>query len=159
MVGESPAHRIGVVAGIRVVGYGSFPDRGVNQIGPATGGRTFEADRGHSGFALPLNRFGDGEKHDAVVDGVQAVAGGGDDEVIAGTAIPAGFGTGQPNAPVQYLECGLAGTLMIVETGARGQGNQGLSQCVLVPAVHGVRAAAAVGVVRDGQMLSGKRGQ
>jgi hypothetical protein len=48
---------------------------------------------------------------------------------------------------------------MIVETGARGQGNQGLSQRVLVPAVHGVRAAAAVGVVHGRQMLSGKRGQ
>jgi len=30
-------------------------------------------------FAVALNRFGDGEKNDAVVDGVQAVAGGGDE--------------------------------------------------------------------------------
>ena len=99
------------------------------------------------GFALPLNRFGDGEQHDAVVDGVQAVAGGGDYEVIAAAAISAGVGTGQPNPPVQYLDRGLAGTFVIVETGARGQGNQGLSQRVLVTAVHGVRAAAAVAVV------------
>ena len=52
-----------------------------------------------AGCALPLNRFGDGEQHDAVVDGVQAVAGGGDDEVIAAAAVPTGVGTGQPNAP------------------------------------------------------------
>ena len=124
-----------------------------------TVGRTIKADRGHAGCALPLNRFGDGEQHDAVVDGVQAVAGGGDDEVIAGAAVPAGVGTGQPNAPVQYLDRGLAGTVVIVEAGAGGQGDQGLSQRVLVTAVHGVRAAAAVGVVGGCQMLSAKRGQ
>jgi hypothetical protein len=50
-------------------------------------------------FAVGLNRFGDGEQHDTVVERVQAVAGGGDDEVIAGTAVPAGVGTGQPNPP------------------------------------------------------------
>jgi hypothetical protein len=60
---------------------------------------------------------------------------------------------------VQYLQRGLAGTFMIVEAAARGQGNQGLSQRVLVSAVHGVRAAAAVGVVRGRQMLSAERGQ
>ena len=76
------------------------------------------------GFAIPLNRFGDGEQDETVVDGMQAVAGGGDDEVIAGAAIPAGVGTGQPNPPVQYLQRGLAGTVVIVEAGARGQGNQ-----------------------------------
>ena len=43
-----------------------------------------------AGFSLPLNRFGDGEQHDAVVDRVQAVAGGGDDEVIAGAPVPSG---------------------------------------------------------------------
>jgi hypothetical protein len=112
-----------------------------------------------AGFALPLNRFGDGEQHGAVVDGEQAVAGGGDDEVIAGAAVPAGVGTGQPNAPVQYLDRGLARTFVIVEAAARGQGNQGLSQRVLVSAVHGVSAAAAVGVVGGRQMLSGERGQ
>ena len=82
---------------------------------------------------------------DAVVDGVQAVAGGGDDEVIAEAAVPAGVGTGQPNPPVQDLQCGLAGALVVVEAGAGGQGNQGLSQCVLVPAVHGVRAGGCRG--------------
>jgi hypothetical protein len=112
-----------------------------------------------AGCALPLNRFGDGEQNDAVVDGVQAVAGGGDDEVIAGAAIPAGVGTGQPNPPGQYLQRGVARTFVIIETGARGQRNQGLSQRVLVTAVHGVRAAAAVGIVGGCQMLSAKRGQ
>jgi hypothetical protein len=106
-------------------------------------------------FAVALNRFGDGEQHDAVIDGVQAVAGDGDDEVIAGAAVPAGGGAGQPNASVQHLQCGLAGALVVVEAGARGQRNQSLSQRVLVSAVHGVRAAAAAGIVRGGQMLSG----
>jgi hypothetical protein len=46
-----------------------------------------------AGFALPLNGFGDSEQNDAVIGGVQAVAGGGDDEVIAGAAVPAGVGT------------------------------------------------------------------
>jgi hypothetical protein len=111
------------------------------------------------GFVEPLNRFGDGEQHDAVVDGVQAVAVRGDDEVIAGATVPAGVGSGQPNASVQYLDRGLAGTLVIVQAGARGQSNQGLSQRVLVTAVDGVRAAAAVGVVGGRQVLAGERGQ
>ena len=76
--------------------------------------------------------------------------------MIAGTAIPAGLGVGQPNAPVQYLECGLAGTFEVVEGGARGQGNQGLSQRVLVSAVHGV---CAVSVMGGRQMVAGERGQ
>ena len=59
-----------------------------------------------AGCALPLNGFGDGEQNATVVDGVQAVAGGGNDEVIAGAAIPAGVGTGQPNPPMQYLQRG-----------------------------------------------------
>ena len=54
-----------------------------------------------AGYALPLNRFGDGEQNDAVVDGVQTAAGGGDGEVIAAAAVPAGVGAGQPNAPGQ----------------------------------------------------------
>ena len=112
-----------------------------------------------AGYALPLNRFGDGEQNDAVVDGVQTAAGGGDGEVIAAAAVPAGVGAGQPNAPGQYLDRGLARTFVIVEAGARGQGNQGLSQRVLVSAVHGVRAAATVGVVRGCQMRSAERDQ
>jgi hypothetical protein len=56
---------------------------------------------------------------------------------------------------VQYLQRGLAGTFVIVEAGARGQRNQGLSR-VLVSAVHGVRA---VGIVRGRQMLAAQRGQ
>ena len=107
---------------------GFFPGGGVKRIGPVTVDRLFEADRGHGGFALLLNRFGDGEQGDAVVDGVQAVAGGGDDEVIAGAPVPAGVGTGQPNPPVQYLQRGLAGAVVIVETGARGQRYQVVSQ-------------------------------
>ncbi len=107
---------------------GFFPGGGVKRIGPVTVDRLFEADRGHGGFALLLNRFGDGEQDDAVVDGVQAVAGGGDDEVIAGAPVPAGVGTGQPNPPVQYLQRGLAGAVVIVETGARGQRYQVVSQ-------------------------------
>jgi hypothetical protein len=81
------------------------------------------------GFALPLNRFGDGEQNDTVVLGVQAVAGGGDDEVIAGAAVPTGVGTGQPNPPGQYLDRGLAGTFLIVE---------------LVPAVSAIRVCRNV---------------
>ena len=90
---------------------------------------------------------------------VQAVAGGGDDEVIAAAAVPTGVGTGQPNAPCNTWIVASAGTVVIVEAGARGQSNQGLSQRVLVPAVHGVRAAATVGVVRGCQMLSAERGR
>jgi hypothetical protein len=112
-----------------------------------------------AGVSLSLNRFGDCEQHNAVVDGVQAVAGGGDDEVIAGSAVPAGVGTGQSNAPVQYLDRGLSRTFMIVEAGASSQGNQRLSQRVLVAAVHGVCTAAAVRVVGGRQMLSAERGQ
>src|ERR1044072_5152909 len=82
---------------------------------------------------------------DAVVDGVQAVAGGGGDEGIAEAGGPHGVGARQPNPPVQDLQCGLAGALVVVEAGAGGQGNQGLSQCVLVPAVHGVRAGGCRG--------------
>jgi cobalamin biosynthesis protein CobT len=38
---------------------------------------------------LTAERIGDGEQHDTVVDGVQAVAGAGDGEVIAAATIPA----------------------------------------------------------------------
>ena len=48
---------------------------------------------------LALNRFGDREKNDTVAERVQAVAGGRDDEVIAGAAVPVGVGTGEPNPP------------------------------------------------------------
>lgn len=138
-----------MVAGIVVVGH-----KVVHEFASYTGQISVIA-----AFAVALNRFGDGEQNDAIVDGVQAVAGGGDDEVIAGAAVGAGVGTGQPNPPVQHLQRGLAGALVIIKAGAGGQGNQGLSQRTLVPAVHGVRAATAVDVTRGGQMLSGKRGQ
>src|SRR4051794_41205582 len=75
------------------------------------------------GFAEPLNRFGDGEQHDAVVDGVEAVAVWGDDEGVAGGTGPPGVGRGQTNAPVQYPDPGLRAKFVLVPGRAPGSRN------------------------------------
>lgn len=78
---------------------------------------------------LSLNRFGNGEQHDAVVDGVQAVAGGRDDEVITGAAVQLASGLVSRIRPCNT--CSVA--------------SPGLSRSSrLVPAVRAIRVCRSV---------------
>lgn len=74
--------------------------------------------------------------------------------MLARSAVALCGGAGQPDMSLQHLQRRFAGTLVIGEARSRGQGYQRLAQCVVVPAVKGVRTAAATGVVRCCQLCA-----
>ena len=76
-----------------------------------------------------------------------------------GESFPAVLAGAQAYPPVEDMNCGLAGAVVLIEAVASGQRDQRLAQHVLVPAVHGVRAASAGGLPGEFKLSSGKSGQ
>ncbi|HEY5783526.1 MAG TPA: hypothetical protein VIT65_02005, partial [Microlunatus sp.] len=63
------------------------------------------------------------------------------------------------DAPVENLDGGLTGVLVLVQACAGPQRDQGLPKDVFVASVDGVGAATAGGCQRDAQVLADQRGQ
>jgi hypothetical protein len=68
-----------------------------------------------------------------------------DDEQVALAAFPGLGARGEGDPAAQYVEGGLARAGVFGEGGILGEGDDGLPECLLVPAEYGLCRAGAVG--------------
>lgn len=88
------------------------------------------------------------------LDGLEPVACIRRGQQVTGRPVPEVLASHQTDPTTQHLHGGFSGALMFGQRLSRRHCNQGLSELVLTPAVHGVGAATALGRLGELQMAT-----